>query len=142
MVQKTLLAQDIDSADARAHLDNVCKKLLAHKIILAWIMKHTMDEYQNYSIQEIAEQYIEGLPQVFISSFQSDSSIHGDTTEDTSISEGTILYDIRFRAIVPQNGTYITLIINVEAQNNFYPGYPLIKRSLYYCCRMICYVQL
>ena len=31
----------------------------------------------------------------------------------------------------------IALIINVEAQNDFYPGYPLIKRGIYYCCRMI-----
>ena len=25
----------------------------------------------------------------------------------------------------------------MEAQNDFYPGYPLIKRGIYYCCRMI-----
>ena len=31
----------------------------------------------------------------------------------------------------------IALIINVEAQNDFYPGYPLIKRGIYYCSRMI-----
>ena len=29
------------------------------------------------------------------------------------------------------------MIINVEAQNDFYPGYPIIKRALYYCSRMI-----
>ena len=27
--------------------------------------------------------------------------------------------------------------MNVEAQNDFYPGYPLTKRGIYYCCRMI-----
>ena len=32
---------------------------------------------------------------------------------------------------------YISLIINVEAQNDYYPGYPLITRGVYYCCRMI-----
>ena len=31
----------------------------------------------------------------------------------------------------------ITLIIDVEAQNDFYPGYPLVTRSVYYCCRMV-----
>ncbi len=31
----------------------------------------------------------------------------------------------------------IRLIINIEAQNDFYPGYPLIKRGIYYCSRMI-----
>ena len=29
------------------------------------------------------------------------------------------------------------MIINVEAQNDFYPGYPIIKRGIYYCARMI-----
>ena len=31
----------------------------------------------------------------------------------------------------------LSLIINVEPQNNYYPGYPIIKRSIYYCCRMV-----
>ena len=31
----------------------------------------------------------------------------------------------------------IRLIINIEARNDFYPGYPLIKRGIYYCSRMI-----
>ncbi len=29
------------------------------------------------------------------------------------------------------------MIINLEAQNDFYPGYPLIKKGIYYCSRMI-----
>lgn len=29
------------------------------------------------------------------------------------------------------------MILNVEGQNNFYPGYPVIKRGIYYCSRMI-----
>lgn len=31
----------------------------------------------------------------------------------------------------------IRLIINVEAQNNFKPGYPLLKRAIYYCGQML-----
>ena len=58
-------------------------------------------------------------------------------TEDKSVREGTVTYDIRFRAIVPDSKEEISLIINVEAQNDFYPGYPLVKRGIYYCCRMI-----
>ena len=27
--------------------------------------------------------------------------------------------------------------MNIEAQNDYKPGYPLIKRGIYYCCRMI-----
>ena len=56
--------------------------------------------------------------------------ISGMDTEDKSVREGTVTYDIRFRAIVPDSEEQIALIINVEAQNDFYPGYPLIKRGI------------
>ncbi len=29
------------------------------------------------------------------------------------------------------------MIINIEAQNDFYPGYPIVKRGIYYCSRII-----
>ena len=48
---------------------------------------------------------------------------------------GTVTYDIRFRAIAPSSGEPIGLIVNVGAQSDFYPGYPLTKRGI--CCRMI-----
>lgn len=48
-----------------------------------------------------------------------------------------MFYDIRFTALVPNGGKPIELIINIEAQNDFHPGYPLLKRAIYYCSRMI-----
>lgn len=53
------------------------------------------------------------------------------------MTEGIVTYDIRFLATAPVSGELIRLIINIEAQNDFYPGYPLIKRGIYYCSRMI-----
>ena len=53
------------------------------------------------------------------------------------MNEGIVRYDIMFRAILPQGQEKIELIINIEAQKDFYPGYPLIKRGIYYGCRMI-----
>lgn len=63
--------------------------------------------------------------------------IHGSGNVDTSLTEGTVTYDIRFLAVAPVSGELIRLIINIEAQNDFYPGYPLIKRGIYYYSRMI-----
>ena len=63
--------------------------------------------------------------------------ITGIGTEDKKAAEGTVTYDVRFTALAPVSGELIRLIINVEAPNNFYPGYPLIKRGIYYCSRMI-----
>ncbi len=175
MTQNTLLAEHINTAHTKAKLDEACKKLLAHKIILAWIMQQTLNEFKDYSVQEIAEKYIEGIPVISKCPVHADTGIehqhdehttenmygygdtadenkgiyndftgepdsgriHGETNEDTTMEEGTVTFDIRFRAIVPHNGEYITLLINVEAQNEFYPGYPLVKRGIYYGCRMI-----
>ena len=132
----------LSTAGEKAAYDHACKKLLANKEILAWIMKNCLLEYRNYSVEEIAGNYIEGNPEISKTALHRDEMsvipmIKGENTEDISINEGTVTYDIRFRAIVPKSGEMITLIIDVEAQNDFYPGYPLVTRSVYYCCRMV-----
>lgn len=139
MEQKTTLAQSMDAAEQKAQYDAACKRVLAEKIILAWIMKHTMKEYAECTVDEIAKKYIEGTPEIATVPLLRDqtSLITGMSVEDTSITEGTVTYDIRFHAIIPATQEQIGLIINVEAQNDFYPGYPIIKRGIYYCCRMI-----
>lgn len=137
------LSQIISTAGQKAAYDNACKRILANKNILAWIMKSCLEEYRDCTIQEIAEKYIEGIPEISETAVHPDESpffnpmIRGLNTEDASIHEGTITYDIRFYAIAPISAGLIQLIINVEAQNDFYPGYPVVKRNIYYCSRMI-----
>ena len=138
----TTIAKNIRVADEKASYDAACKRLLSEKIILAWIMKNCLEEYRDCDVDEIAEKYIEGTPQVGEVAVAPDESnrvsvIQGAGNEDTSLTEGTIFYDIRFLAIAPVSAVLIRLIINIEAQNDFYPGYPLIKRGIYYCSRMI-----
>ena len=139
---ETTLAQSIRTSDEKAKYDAACKRLLSEKIILAWIMKTCLAEYQDCDVNEIAEKYIEGQPQVDTVPVAPDetnapSRIQGMGTEDTSLTEGTVLYDIRFTAVAPASGERIRLIINLEAQNKFLVGYPLIKRAIFYCGRMI-----
>ena len=141
MEQKTTLSQSIDVVQQKAQYDEACKKVLAEKIILAWIMKHTMKEYVEHDVQEIVENFIVGEPKVAESKVLPDETnapkITGTGVEDTTVTEGSITYDIQFRAIVPGSVEMVQMIINVEAQNDFYPGYPIIKRGIYYCARMI-----
>ena len=131
------------AADGKAKLDECCKKLLSNRIILAWIMKCTMKEYRDYDPDEICRRFIEGNLLVSMTPVHQDADgngireneshgnrIHGDNTVDESITEGRVTYDIRFRAVVPQDGEIITLIINVEAQADFWPGYPLLTTEL------------
>ena len=142
MHMDTTIAKNIRVADEKAGYDAACKRLLSEKIILAWIMKSCLEEYRDCDVDEIAQKYIEGTPQVGEAAVALDESnrasmIHGSGNEDASLTEGTVTYDIRFLAAAPVSGELIRLIINIEAQNDFYPGYPLIKRGIYYCSRMI-----
>lgn len=139
---KSTLSARIDSAGVKASYDAACKRLLANKTILAWIMKSCMVEYADCTVSDIAERYIEGQPQISHVAVNPDElwdeeQIQGMSTEDSTIHEGTITYDIRFFALAPGSRELIRLIINIEAQNDFYPGYPLIRRALYYCNRMV-----
>ena len=60
----TTIAKNIRVADEKAGYDAACKRLLSEKIILAWIMKNCLEEYRDCDVEEIAEKYIEGTPQV------------------------------------------------------------------------------
>ncbi len=143
MIENTI-SQNIHIAGSNADYDAACKRLLSEKIILAWIMKNCLEEYKNHSVNDIAEKYIEGTPQIAELPVLPDETnatngtmITGAKNEDATLTEGTVTYDIRFLAVAPCSGELLRLIINVEAQNNFYPGYPILKRSIYYCSRMI-----
>ncbi len=140
MEMETTMAHGLHITDENAGYDAACKRVLSEKAILARIMKACLEEYKNCDVNDIAGKYIEGQPQVSevpVLPDESGSVISGMDTEDKSIREGSVTYDIRFRAVVPGTEEQIGLIINVEAQNDFYPGYPIITRGVYYCCRII-----
>lgn len=129
-----------ESLELRHKYDEACKRLLANKEILAQILKACVEEYKDCNVYDIADKYIEGTPEVSKEDIHRDaeySDIVGLNTEDSSVSEGTFRFDILFKAKLPDSGDEIGLIINIEAQNKYNAGYPLIKRGIYYCSRII-----
>ena len=60
--------QDLSHAlfltEGRALYDEAAKRLLSQKIVLAYILRECLPEYQDYTPKEIAEHFIEGDPQV------------------------------------------------------------------------------
>ena len=139
---ETTIAESIDAVAEKVKFDAACKRVLAEKIVLAWIMKESLDEYRGCDVNEIAARYIEGEPQVStvavsVDETNADGRIHGISGEDATLTESKSLYDVRFMALTPDTGEQVRLIINVEAQDRNDPGYPLTKRAIYYCSRMI-----
>ena len=134
--------------DDNASYDKAAKRFLSRKMLLAWILKYLVVEFRDCPIKDIAEKYIEGDPTLTIGTIPVDAdltnaarktakNIKGSRNEDASATEGTAIFDIMFRAIVPTTGEAIALIINIEPQRTVHTGYSLVRRGIYYACRMI-----
>lgn len=136
-----LLKSSVD--ELKSVLDAQCKAFLADKQVLAWILRDCAPEFKGLTIPQIME-CIEGEPEIGTIPVDKDltgqvlnEKITGLSDEDTSVFEGTVRYDIRFKVLAPKDDTVTEMIINVEAQNSTNPGYSLITRGIYYCGRMI-----
>lgn len=129
---QTPLAKEIDVANTKAKYDAQIKKLLSNKNILAWILKYTVKEFSNYSIEQI-KPCIEGTPEVSCTPVEPGMTnaevITGDNTEDVILNEGRIFYDIKFYVIL-QNSEHTKIIINVEAQKNN-TDYNIVARAIF-----------
>ena len=110
MPMENQLAHAITQTEYDSSYDKAAKKLLANKQILAQIMKNCVNEYSACSVDEIAEKYIEGTPEVGTVGVHVDDTnrlprtpevITGSNNEDSTLTEGTVHYDVRFDAIAP-----------------------------------------
>lgn len=138
MDKKTYISQVIEGNADKVRYEAEVKKVLSDKTILAWIMKYTMEEFKDCAIATIRE-CIEGEPEIgtmHVRPGHTPEAIAGMNTEDKVPGEGEITYDIRFSAVTPDKER-VKLIINVEAQKNYYPGYDLVTRAIFYCARML-----
>ncbi len=130
--------------------DAAAKQLLSHAVLLAYIMKNALEEYRDIPLGRIAKEYIEndsgqngaggkrGVP--------SDAALgprvlsaplnYGLRNEDDSLDEGTVRFDILFRARRSGAAGSTGLVVNIEPQA-YTPSYPLIKRGVYYTARLL-----
>ena len=130
----------MDYIDAdNASYDTLAKRILSRKVILARILKYTVPEFADCSLEDIAGKYFEGDPTADINTIPLDDTLYikGSQNESNSPNEKVVTFDIIFEAIAPDTGKPIQLIINVEPQKAANPGYPIIKRALYYTSRLI-----
>jgi len=138
MDKRTHIAQAIYAAGEKVQYDNEVKQIFRNKTILAWILKHTTKEFTTLSIDVITE-CIEGEPEidkVKVYPGHASEVISGSDTSDKVIGEGGITYDVRFYAVTPDEKR-MKLLLNIEAQKDYYPGYDLVTRGIFYASRMI-----
>lgn len=134
------LARGLSAGGEHIQYDAQVKKVLSQKVILAWILRRTVEGFGKMTIDEVVH-CIEGTPQVACIPVNpgetNKEQISGMTNEDTVQGEGTIYFDIRFFAYRPDRNEKVKIIVNVEAQKNFWPGYRIETRGIFYAARMI-----
>ena len=137
---ETELSRIIDAAGTEAAYDCEAKNLLSEKIILAHILCGTVPEFSDCTPEDVVP-LIEGIPLISeISVFPGETmnpKITGISNEDSIPNEGKVTYDIRFFVRTPDRKSTMKLIIDMEAQKDYYPGYDIVTRGIYYGARMI-----
>jgi len=126
--------------DQNASYDKLAKHFLSRKSILAQILKYTVEEFTDSSLEDIEKKYIEGEPSLSINTVPLDDTLDiiGKNTESTSLNESFVTFDIIFDAIAPIDGKLVKIIINLEPQKTTKKiHYKLMKRAVYYAARLI-----
>lgn len=144
-MQKNTANGKIDGAfldNANVAYDATAKKFLSRRIFLARIIKRCIKEFADFSVEDIANKYIEGEPELGTIPLAPDRTnavrkITGDNVEYKTLTEGETTFDIRVTVYLPQENERIKLIINIEAQKKYNPGYSLIKRGIFHGSRLM-----
>ena len=109
--------------------DYFSKLLLSNKELLWYLMKYCVEEYKDLSKEEILSLIEDGDI--------NNNRIKGINTEDLGLNDSKIVYDILYTSKLPNSNERIGLYINIEAQSNYHPGYPIVKRAMYYVSRLL-----
>ncbi len=148
---QTNISRTITTALDNIKYDDHVKKALSNKYIIAHILKSVAEEFQSYSVQQIAEEfvdkdiYVHRIPlypgqtnSEHLREQLSGDSILGDNVENKIPGEGVVTFDIRFKVSIPGNGkSTIKLFVNIEAQKEYYQKYELVTRAIVYAARML-----
>ncbi len=136
----SFLSKQIDVADINARLDANAKSILADKQVLARILKYTLEECAEMSIDDIIASIGDDIDisNVPIDPGMSRHKISLDGQESSIVGEGLVRYDIRFHIYVADRT--MKILINVEAQKTSNPnklGYTIENRMEFYLGRNI-----
>lgn len=142
MLYETEVAADIRTAGNQPQKDQNAKRILKHRSILARILKAVDPVFANFSYAEI-EATIDPDSILLDAKVapQLPEKIEGMDTESAVPGEGTLYFDVLFKAMLPDDqktsNSYM-IYFDVEAQGILNPQkYPLHKRAVYYTSRML-----
>lgn len=140
----TELKNAINASDKIAQYDDLAKRLMGNKIILAHILVKVVDEFKGMNPKDVIH-CIEGDP--FISAIpiepgltnalkeKNGERIIGFNSENVERYEGLIRFDIV--CYVRLNDGLAQIITNLEAQKDEPSGYDILNRAIFYVSRLV-----
>lgn len=142
---KNELYRGLSQTELKARCDESCKRLLSNKEIIARVLKFTVDEFSELDINYIRDFCIERkqiyhMPKELTGEQDGLSAemITGRDSESTIVGEGAFRYDVVFETLAPKdNESAEKLLIDLEGQNRYNPGYILETRGVFYGSRLI-----
>lgn len=141
----TAITNRITAANDKAQYDEYAKQLIAQKLILAYILVQTIDEFKGMQPEDVVSR-IEGEPLIGVVPVEpgmtntsythsSGDQLIGLNTENSEINEGMIRFDIIF--YVRMKDGLAQVIINIEIQKDEPTQYFLLNRAIFYVSRMV-----
>lgn len=131
------LLNSLSAVKDRIRYDHEAKHVLANKQILSRILRECVDEFKDKSLPEIINA-IDNDMKIGTISVEPGLTNQAESLsqENNEPGEGTVYFDLLFSAVA--TGTKpIRVRINLEAQNDYHPGYDSITRGVFYCARLI-----
>ena len=122
---KNELAGDIALAKEKSQYDTYCKRILANKIILAWILKYVAEEFDNMDITQIKDCIGSDIEIAEVNVLPGRTNVWKrekvtvESEEDSVPGEGELYFDIRFSVFYFRQNQKVRMIINVEAQKEY-----------------------
>ena len=104
------------------------KRTIHDSDVLSWIIRSNVDEFKDKTIDEI---------KACLEIEEDGHTVKGRETEIYSEKEGKIVTDTIFDLKDPDTESMVSVIVNVEGQNDPDPGYNLEKRAEYYMARLV-----
>ena len=138
-IKNTLIATD----PGKERYDATLKELMSDRQFLSRILKRFVPEYKETSLYDLEFRFIESqsiqvasIPVGRNLTNAISPAIEGLNTEDKTLNEGNIYYDIVFKALYPNDqGKHIEMYINLEMQQRYHNRYEIEQRGLFYAAR-------
>ena len=142
MERNTIFYEALETAGLKAQYDGHVKKLLSFRQVISQILTKTLMEYEGYTPQEaaqwIAPEGILGPEEKERRSEAEEDFMVGKSEVSEEPGEGSTIYDLRFQIQTPEpEGRRSELLVNLEAQKEFWMQYRIVTRGIFYEAKML-----